>query len=197
MTDAPRLTGVAVSDPPGAWRAAGFVVDADRFTVGGVTIVGADAGVTPRIALAPPVDGVVDGVAFGAVADAVSQASHPNRVRAVDHVAVHTGDLDRTVDAFAVHGLHPRRTAEDLRAGEGRRYAFYVVGTCVLEVVAPTVAHPGRAAVTGVAFTADDLDHLPTLRGAVRPAVQPGRSIAVLDTEALGLGMRVAVLTPR
>jgi hypothetical protein len=52
-----------------------------------------------------------------------------------------------------------------------------------------------------VTFVADDLDAARAAFGAERlsaprPAVQPGRRIAVADRDA-GLGVRVALMTPR
>lgn len=149
-----RLVGLTVGDAPAAWRALGFVVAEDRFTVGGVTV-----------------HLVGDHAARGLLAWSLSPAV--------------TGDVD---------GLAP---------GAGA-YAFFLLGTCVLEVIGPRDHDPGRApapaAFVGLAFVAEDLAavaDLPDVAGEPHHAIQPGRRIVTLHTDAHGVSVPVALLTPR
>ncbi|MEX1156592.1 MAG: hypothetical protein WED12_05445 [Chloroflexota bacterium] len=192
----PEMTGVVLPDGSAVWERLGFAVDQGRISLSGVTIELRDDDREPSLVLDPPIDRDVDGIVLGGEVTAVADVVQPNHVTAVDHVAVQTGDLDRTVEALAVQGLEPRRRAGDLRHGEGRAYAFYVLRTCVLEVVGPATPDPSRPArTTGIAFTASDLENLPVGASPPRNAVQPGRRISVLD--AAGSAVRVAILTPR
>lgn len=201
-----RLVGLTVGDHPAAWRALGFAVEEDRVTAGGVTVhlVGDDG---PRGLLAwsldPPVADPVDGLASRPAPAAAPTTSHPNGVRAVDHVVVGTAHVDRTLEALATVGLHPRRRVDGLRGGD-RSYAFLLLGTAVLEVVGPREHDPDRtpapAAFVGLALVADDLDTvvaLPGVAGAPRDAVQPGRRIVTLRTAEHDISVPLAVLTPR
>jgi hypothetical protein len=202
----PRLVGLTVGDDPVAWRALGFDVEGDRFTVGGVTVhlVGGD-GERGLLAwsLEPAVGGAVDGLAHRDAPTPVEEGTHPNGVTGVDHVVVGTPHVARTLDALAGIGLEPRRTAEGLRGGD-RAYAFLLLGTCVLEVIGPRDHDPSRtpapAAFVGLAFVADDLDAvgaLPGVAGTPKGAVQPGRRIVTLRTREHDVSLPVAVLTPR
>lgn len=201
-----RLVGLTVGDAPAAWRALGFVVAEDRFTVGGVTVhlVG-DHAARGLLAwsLSPAVTGDVDGLAPGPGPVPSREVAHPNRVTGVDHVVVATPHLARTVAALATVGLEPRRVVEGLRGGS-RAYAFFLLGTCVLEVIGPRDHDPGRApapaAFVGLAFVADDLAavaDLPDVAGEPHDAIQPGRRIVTLHTDAHGVSVPVALLTPR
>lgn len=201
-----RLIGLTVGDRPDAWRALGFEVDDDRFTVGGVTVhlVGDDG---PRGLLAwsldPAFEGDVDGLAHRPAVAPAPPRSHRNGVTGVDHVVVGTPHVGRTLQALAEVDLQPRRVVEGLRGGD-RAYAFLVLGTCVLEVIGPRDHDPGRtprpAAFVGLALVADDLGSLASLdavAGEPRDAIQPGRRIVTLCTQERGVSVPVAVLTPR
>lgn len=201
-----RLVGLTVGDGPEGWRSLGFAVAEDRLTVGGVTVhlVG-DEG--PRGLLAwsldPPVEHDADGLASRPAPAPAPPDSHPNGVTGVDHVVVGTPHVDRTLEALAAVDLHPRRRVDGLRGGD-RAYAFFLLGTCVLEVIGPR-AHdptrtPGPAAFVGLAFVADDLDAstaLPGVAGVPRDAVQPGRRIVTLRGDDHGVTVPLAILTPR
>lgn len=201
-----RLVGLTVADRPDAWRALGFDVDADRFTVGGVTVhlVGDDGARGIRAwSLEPGADGDLDGLAHRPSPAPVGEGPHPNGVTGVDHVVVGTPHVARTLGALGTVGLEPRRVAEGLR-GDDKGYAFLLLGTCVLEVIGPAEHDPSRtpapAAFVGLAFVADDLGAVASLddvAGTPRPAVQPGREIVTLRTREHGVSVPVAVLTPR
>lgn len=200
-----QLVGLTIGDDPAAWRAVGFTIDADRLTVAGVTIhlVGA-AGPRGLLAwsLAPAV-GEVDGLAHRPTPTAVAVRRHPNGVTGVDHVVVGTPDVDRTLEALAAVDLRPRRRVDALRGGD-RTYAFFLLGTCVLEVIGPATHDPARtpgpATFVGLAFLADDLDAvagLPDVAGDPRDAIQPGRRIVTLRTHEHDVSVPLALLTPR
>lgn len=207
MSDATRqLIGLTIGDDPDAWRALGFTVDGDRLTLDRVTLlfVGPGEGRGLRAwSLDPPLHQGLDGIAHQPAPTAVPEQSHPNGAVAVDHVVAWTPDMDRTVAALAEVGLHPRRRATGLQGGD-RTYAFFVLGTCLLEVIGPAVHDPGRtpapAALVGLALTATDLDRVAALDGVAgipRDAIQPGRRIVTLRTHEVGVSVPVALLTPR
>lgn len=199
--DRPVLRGLVIGDDPGAWRAAGFAVGGDVFTVGGVTIhlAGADG---PRGIRGWWLDGAVAGDAEGLawVADpptAVDAVTHPNHVTGVDHVVAATADVDRTTAALEAVGLRPRHTASDVR-GRGATYRFFLLGTALLEVIAPATPDPDVAGAhfVGLAFVGDP-DRLGGLASEARDAVQPGRRIATLHTGEHDISVPLAVMSPR
>jgi hypothetical protein len=210
VTDAPRLTGVVVGDEPAAWQALGFPVVGDRFTVGGVTVRLAGADGARGILgweLDPPAGAAVDGLAPAEVHGVPAPAADPTAVpsgrgyavAALDHLVVATPDLERTTAALGGLDLRPRRTVDAARGDVGVRYRFFLLGTCVLELVGPAEPTDGDqpARFGGVAFTAPDLGAFPAVTGPPRDAVQPNRSIVTLDTRTHDVSVPVAVLTPR
>jgi hypothetical protein len=202
------LTGLVVGDAPGSWAALGLPVVGDRCTVGGVTIhlVG-DGG--PRGILGwefdPPLDAEVDGlpnatdVAGGT--DLATRAASTGRgyaVVAVDHLVVATPDVERTTEALTAVLGDPRRTVDAARGDVGTRYRFWLLGTCVLELIGPVdPSGDGPAHPVGLAFTAPDLGVFAEVAGDPRPAVQPDRTIATLRTRDHHVSVPLAVLTPR
>lgn len=115
----------------------------------------------------------------------------------MDHVVAVTPDLGRTRRALAEAGLEPRRVRE---AGDGTRQAFYVLGTALLELAGP-VGEPGPAAFWGLTLVVEDLlaaaREMGESLGPIREAVQPGRRIATVREEHAGLGLPVALMSPR
>jgi hypothetical protein len=215
--DGPTLAGLVVGDEPGAWRAAGFDVAGDLLTTGGLTLrfAGADGprGVL-RWALAPPVGVPCDGLAAAAAGEVpdpdapgadpagvvATRPLHPNGVVGLDHVVVTTDDVERTTVALGRLGLEPRRTIVGVR-GDGDdevAYRFFLLGTCLLELVGPTApTGDGPARFAGLAFTSTSVEELGDLAGSPRDAVQPGRRIATLRGDDLGISVPVAFLSPR
>ncbi|MTV24946.1 VOC family protein [Nitriliruptoraceae bacterium ZYF776] len=197
----PRLTGVLVGDEPAAWQAARFPVVGDRAAVGPVTLR-FDAAAEGRGVLGweldPVQEQVVDGLRPAAVGPAAG-ASPASPYAAVDHLVVATPDLERTTAALARVGLSPRRTVDAARGDAGVRYRFFLLGTALLEVIGPREPEgDGPARFVGVAFTAPDLAEVADLAtGPPKPAVQAGREIVTLRTRELGIGVPVAVLSPR
>lgn len=196
--DRPVLRGVALGADGSAGERLGLTVADGRSLLGGVVlawtaegggILGLDlegvpaGGPLPRRTVVTPAD--VPGTA---------DTAHPVGAVAVDHVVVLTGDVERTLDGLGV----PARRVEQ-RAG--RTYAYVVVATSLLEVVGPTEPDDRPAHLWGLALTVADLDAALELlgegAGPARPAVQPGRRIATVRHETLGLGVPTVLLDPR
>jgi hypothetical protein len=205
----PRLLGLDLSASAGAWSAAGFAVADEDGTVRiGPTAIRFGAregeGFTgwTLAGAVPDGDGTLEGVptaiaAAPPTADAPPPPSHANGVVAIDHVVLATPDTTRTFEALEAAGFALRRIRD---AGPELRQGFFLFAECVLEVVGPPEPKPGggQAGIWGVTLVAPDLTDAsfgPHL-SAPRPAVQPGREIAVFD-RAAGLGARVALMTPR
>jgi hypothetical protein len=202
-----RLIGLVVGDDPAVWAAAGFSVEDDHVDLGGVRIrlAGRDDGTgirswsfepawTRPIDCLPTIDDPTPG------ASRTTPAAHPNGVTALDHVVVATSDVERTTSALGEAGIEPRRTVVGARGETDVLYRFFLLGTCVLELIGPTdgAASPPDepARFAGLAFTTAIIDELGELAGEPRPAIQPGRRIATLRRE-IGVSVPVAFLTPR
>lgn len=213
---APELVELVVGDPPEAWEAAGFAVGGDGCVhVGGVrvrlvgpergkrvlgwTLAGLPAGDHDLHGL--PTTGL-DGAAAGGPASGAAPA-HPNGAVALDHVVVASPDPDRTVAALTALGIERRRTREVPADHYGFPAVqhFFRLGAAVLELVGP--AEPdgdGPARFFGLAWTVADLDALavrlgPAL-GRIKDAVQPGRRIATLRHEEVGMSVATAFMSP-
>jgi len=207
----PRLVAVELRADAAAWRAAGFAVrDDGRCRVGSTDLVlaGGDGGFAGwTVAGAIPADDGLDGVptTVAAPQDTAAAAAHPNGVMAIDHVVLATPDTARTFETLEAAGFALRRVRDGGSADRPLRQGFFLFADVLLEVVGPPEPAPGTAAAPsalwGVTLVAADLDAARRAFGAgrlsaPRPAVQPGRSIAVADRSA-GLGVRVALMTPR
>ena len=129
----------------------------------------------------------------------VESSVTPLGIIGVDHVVVMTPSLDRTCGAIAEHlGLPLKRIRE---VGGGVRQGFHRAGSVILEVVErPDIAPDEPARLWGLVFDVADLDAVvdrlgPDVVGAPRDAVQKGRRIATVRSEA-GLGCPLALMTP-
>jgi hypothetical protein len=199
----PELVALDVAADPHAWRALGFVVDADVCAVDGVAIrLGAAGRKISAWALADVPAGVeVDGLpTVPPPPSPPTAASHANGTVALDHLVVMSPDADRTIKALAVHGIEPRRQRHTDQYGPPFTQTFFRLGRPILELIGPdTPAGSEPARFYGVAFTVDDLDGTAALLGdrlgRVKNAVQPGRRIATLRREA-GAGIPVAFMSP-
>jgi hypothetical protein len=202
-----RLVGLVVGDGPSTWRAAGFTVAGGLADVGGVRIRLASRAAGTGIlgwGVAPPWDGEIDGLPTSPSPQVEEEpdepeepAAHPNGVTALDHIVVTTPDVERTTTALAEAAVLPRRTIEGARGDADVLYRFFLLGTCVLEVVGPVVAtDAGPARFAGLAFTTGAIDGLGAIATEPRQAVQPGRRIATLRPE-VGASIPIAFLTPR
>lgn len=207
-----ELTELVVGDDPAAWERAGFAVEGDITWVGGVRIRllggaeqeqrGEDGGRGVRSwGFADlPVD-ALDGLAVHRAPSAPpSGVAHPNGVVGFDHVVVLSPDLDRTLEAFTDVGLELRRTREVGTPDSPRRQMFFWLGEPILELVGPTTpSGDGPSRTYGLALTVADIDataaHLGESCGRVKDAVQPGRRIATLRHEAVGLSVPVAFMS--
>ena len=111
-----------------------------------------------------------------------------------------TPDLERTLNALHGAGFELRRIREATERERAIRQAFFRMGEVILEVVGPAEPEPtdAPAAFWGLVVVVDDLDalaeRLGDRLGSVRDAVQPGRRIATLRTDA-GVSVPVAFMT--
>lgn len=189
-----RLDGIRLGTTPGALRRLGLDVPEDRCRVGEVTLAAAPGeGILGLDLAGAPADGPLPLVEVPP-ATASEQAAHPVGATAVDHVVVLCGDVRATIAAF---GATPRRLDER----DGRHYGFVVAQTALLEFVGPAAVIDRPARLWGLALTVADLDeavaHLDGACSAPREAVQPGRRIATVRHEQLGLSVPTVLLSPR
>lgn len=115
----------------------------------------------------------------------------------IDHLVVWTDDLDRTCGAVAAATGAPLKRVREVGA---MRQGFHRLGEVIVEVVQHPGVTPGPAAYWGFVLNVVDLDSVfetlgPDVLALPKDAVQPGRRIASVRTEA-GLGIPVALMTP-
>jgi catechol 2,3-dioxygenase-like lactoylglutathione lyase family enzyme len=192
---------IRVGDSPDAWRDAGFTVDGDICVVDGIRIrlSGSLRGITDWTLHGIPAEvSEIDGVPTAASsAEPGEPSNHANGVTGIDHVVLMTPDLSRTTAALNVLGLQVRRE----RDARPFRQAFLKLGGVILEVVGPQEPGPGATHLWGLTFCVDDLDataeFLGDRIGRVKDAVQPGRRIATLRGEPIGISPAVAFMSRR
>lgn len=203
MPRAPSLRHLELGGPPAAWAALGFVVEGSRCRIGDVELVLAEgeAGIRAWCFASDGSAEELDGLSTRWTTEAAAEPAppHPNGATRLDHMVVLTDGLERTTAALAAGaGLEVRRIRE---AGEGVRQAFLWLGDrqLLLEVVESPEAPTARASFWGLTVVVDDLDaaaeHLGPALSPPRAAVQPGRRIATVRSEA-GLGVPLALMTP-
>lgn len=186
-----RLDGIRLGGSAEALVALGLDVADGRAVVGGVTIETAAGtgllGLDLRGVGSAPFP-LVD------VTPAAATGPHPVGAVAVDHVVVLCGDVTATIEAL---GTAPRRL--DVR--DDRTYGFVVAETALLEFVGPATPDDRPAHLWGLAFAVADLDAaaswLGDACGPVTAAVQPGRRIATVRHERLGLTVPTVLLSAR
>lgn len=205
-----EIRWLEIADPPALWRDLGFEVDeAGSCVIYGVEhrLVGpADGkrgvlgwGVTDIERSISTIDGIPTTVVDEARPD--GPAEHPNGVFRIDHLVVRTSDTPRTMNALADVGLGARGGRATNSAGSKVDMQFAWAGETLLEMAGPPTpaAEPKPARLTGIAFSSNDLDATVALLGtrSTTPvdAVQPGRRIAALTSEA-GSSVPVAFMTP-
>jgi hypothetical protein len=204
----PTVDEILIAAARDPWAAAGFRVDGDVCEVGTVRLRlqgGPGRGITAwtvRDAASLELDGLET---RPSQAPPASGGAHPNGTLAIDHLVVITPDLDRTCGVLQAAGLDLRRLREGEIPGGSRRQAFFRMGELILEVVeAPegtkiAADRDGPARLWGISFLVTDLATpaaaLGESLGEPRDAVQPGRRIATVATQA-GLGPAVAFMTP-
>jgi hypothetical protein len=200
------LAEIRLAADPAAWADCGFTVEravhgTATCTIGLVRLVFVDIGDGPAgirslgLAGGPePLPADVDGLPLHEADPPAAPGTHPNGAIAIDHVAVLTADLDRTVDAVVDRlGIPLKRIRE---AGTVRQ-AFFRLGAPILELVrAPEVEVP---TLWGLVASLTDFDAAVGTLGDrltdVKDAVQPGRRIATVRTD-VGLGTAVALMSP-
>lgn len=114
---------------------------------------------------------------------------HANGVVAIDHVVVMTPNPDRTQRAFEAQGLEARKVRRFETSDGPRRQTFFWMGDAICEVVGPDDGEGGGAArLWGLALTVSDIEAtaawLGEQAGPVKDAVQPGRRVTTLRSEA-------------
>jgi hypothetical protein len=207
VAKAPTIDSIIVADPPDAWEAAGFAVDADgtcRIGTVRVELVGPERG--KRIigwTLRDVPDGPIEGLPTSASDRAMCEpGEHPNGTLSIDHLVVLTPDVDRTVKAFSSLGIEPKksRSVDREQYGFSARQTFFRMGEVILELIGgeePT--GDGDAGFFGLAYTVADLDATQRLLGErlpnVKDAVQPGRRIGTLRHKEVGMTVATAFMS--
>lgn len=198
------IDALFLGDEPQAWTDAGFRLDGDTCVIGQTRVVcTGDGGGPDRWSLRPlddPLPDSVDGIATTTSRAEVPQpVSHPNHVTGLDHVVLRSPDLDRTTTCFETMGIRCRRV-RDVPGTRPVQQRFFRMGPVIIELVGPpTATGDGPATVWGLACTVDDLDAAAAAMGGAcsRPkdAVQPGRRIATVRHEQLGISLPIALMT--
>ncbi|MFV0318495.1 MAG: VOC family protein [Microthrixaceae bacterium] len=205
-----QLLNLVLGDHPQAWTTLGFEVSTDvggrSFVLLGHTAVGlagsgggfsgwaiADSGapldILPR-----------SSHELGAAADPVA---HPNGITRIDHVVISTGDMLRTTAALESAGIDRRGGRDTDSYGTPMSQAFFWLGDVIVELVGPGPGEPTTedpADLFGLALVSEDLDatvgHLGEFAGTPKDAVQPGRRIAGIRSDGLGVSVPLAVMSP-
>ena len=202
---------VTLADEPGRWAGFGFDVRDGVCELGRVRLrlAGADAGSgIVSWALRNLQDADLDGLPTTG-SDAPERAAageHPNGIVAIDHIVAVSPSFERSVAAIRAAGLDLRRVREEPTPAGAPRQAFFRLGAEILELVAePDEVVQRRGGPDrpvqfwGLALVAPDIERAAAAFaphvGEVRPAVQPGRSIATVKRSA-GLAVPLALMTP-
>lgn len=142
------IAELALADEPSHWEALGFAVRGEAMWLGDVRVVlaGRDAG---QGILGWSLRGIAD-IALDGLPTTISQLSprtmpelltqepqntHPNGVKAIDHVVAMSPNLDRGIDALQAAGLDLRRIRERPTPAGAPRQAFFRLGAVILELV--------------------------------------------------------------
>ena len=204
MTPA-RLSHITFPGSDGPWRALGLLDGRKPHLFGDIAVgfghrLGAPFGLTFEVdhALPGAASGLPAGCEVIAGMSASPDATDDRVVAAVDHVVILTDSLDRTGAGIEQSLRSPCRRVRD--AGGGRRQGFHLLANTLLEVV-ESPGHPaGTHTLWGITVSVADLDALCIEAGDLvsppKEAVQPGRRISTVR-EAAGLGVPVALMTPR
>lgn len=210
-----RVVWLEITDEPDLWARMGFDVVDDRVVVNGVEhrLVGprsADGDDAPRGVVGWGVSGVsaeCDDIAGipTTVVDAppplTGEAAHPNGVYRTDHLVVRTPDTPTTAADLERVGLEIKGNRATAAGGARVDMRFSWAGDTLLEIVGPPEPTAGATAarIAGIAYVTADLDgtarHLGEWSTMPVDAVQPGRRIAALQSEA-GSTVPIAFMTP-
>jgi hypothetical protein len=173
-------------------------------TLGGVRVRfdGSEGGIAACGLQAAQLDGDLDGLTVRAAEPPPKDAAgaHPNGAIAIDHVVVATPGFEQTAAALEAAGMPLRRVRETGDPARPFRQGFRRIGPAVLELVEQLDAEPGPARFWGLVVIVRELDPLGDLLGDLlgtpRDAVQPGRRIATVRSQAAGIGTALAFMTP-
>jgi hypothetical protein len=198
-----RVAALRIGGEPGQWRELGFDVGNDGVTVIGGVRLEVQPSAEPGAIVSWALDGddvpdSVDGLVTDGAVRSGSGAVHPNGVIGIDHVVAFTPSLERTTAAFTQIGVDCRRVRE---ADGGTRQGFFLVGDVLVEVIDGVRLEPDAPArFWGITTVVSDIDAAAVLLGErlgrIKDAVQPGRRIATVRSEASG-GLPLALITPR
>lgn len=207
---APTIDELTLGDAPEAWRALGFDVEGDTFTLGSVRVRlsgegGGILGCAMRDVAVEQPDGLPVSRSTAALHPARTDP-HPNGSISLDHLVAFSPGLERTVPALEQAGLELRRLREEPTPAGAPRQAFFRLAEVILEVVeTPPRSREERdpdapSRFWGLALLVEDLDQCAAFLGdrlsEPRAAVQPGRRIATLGRDA-GVGTAVAFMSPK
>jgi hypothetical protein len=196
----PELAELLIADPPDAWRELGFEVDEKgHLDIGGVRIrLGGDgSGITAWSLMRVNAMGSIDGLPSPVprVLYPPPFKTHPNGATGIDHIVILSSNLDRTAAALARAGVELKRVQESERG----RMGFRRLGPAVLEVVQRDDLGSDEARFWGIAAVVIDIDELAERLGErlgpITDAVQPGRRIATLRSDA-GISVPLAFMSP-
>jgi hypothetical protein len=196
----PELAELLIADPPDAWRELGFEVDEKgHLDIGGVRVrLGGDgSGITAWSLMRVNAMGSIDGLPSPVprVLYPPPFKTHPNGATGIDHIVILSSSLDRTAEALARAGVELKRVQESERG----RMGFRRLGPAVLEVVQRDDLGSDEARFWGIAAVVISLDELAERLGdrlgPITDAVQPGRRIATLRSDA-GISVPLAFMSP-
>jgi hypothetical protein len=185
------------------WRALGLTVGSDGlvpFLFTSLRIVDGDPGIRGwAVSGIDRAIGEIDGLTTMVVDPSPPAiAQHANGAVELDHVVVLTGSLERTCGAIADATGAPLKRVREL--GDSRQ-GFHRIGRggLIVEVVERSEVGDDPASFWGVVINVSDLDAAvdvagPGLVGPAKDAVQSGRRIATVRSEA-GLGLPVAMMS--
>ena len=199
-----------VGDNADSWRRAGFCIEENQLVLGKVAIEFAGSegqrgiigwkldAIDGDIDGIPTVEGSIDLDATGAQA---GQPQSSNAVFAIDHVVVQTGDIDRTVSAFASAGLAERRSATIKTRGGERRQSVVWAGRVIIEILGPLEPiADAPSSLWGLALVSSNLqlskEVLGTYLSEPRDAVQPGRKISTVNVGAFDISVPLEIMSP-
>ena len=202
------LRSVRVGDDPKAWSELGFCVVGSQVTLGRVRIelAGTDNGRGILGWSMAGIGDVIDGLPIASPPqgsfEQTRAVSHRNGIFGLDHVAVETSDLERTLRGFQAAGFTPQRR----NIGEGsdpatERILFWA-GRTIISVSGPTTTQTSgkpTAQFVGLALVSDDLDRTADLLGDALSAPidskQSGRRVSKLTARAAGISIPITIMS--
>jgi hypothetical protein len=207
----PSIDELVIADDPDRWGALGFTVSSGGSQLGRVRLAftgpGPDKEGILRWSLRAVVSTELDGLPTTLSERPLPAVPsvHPNGALAIDHIVVVSPAFDRSVQAMQAAGLDLRRVREEPTPAGAPRQAFFRLGEEILELVAEpddVIEQAGGAdrpaRFWGLALRVEELERtvafLGERAGRIRPAVQPGRSIATVGRSA-GLSVPLALIS--